>query len=127
MLIALFNSVEDSVRVQEDRFREAMRMYEDNAPDKYKTGVDLNSPHSTAQLWNIVENAVEKYHSKDKNGLWGKVVYAFRKLGDGSDAAQGWLGLLPTDSNYLSVVCGGLKLIINVSEYAHAWTKSSFR
>ncbi|KAI0392716.1 hypothetical protein F5Y17DRAFT_341060 [Xylariaceae sp. FL0594] len=28
---------------------------------------------------------------------------------------KGWLGLLPTESHYLSVVCGGLKLIINAA------------
>lgn len=101
---------------QEDGFKEAMRMYEYNAPEKYRTGVDLDSPHSTAQLWKMVDTAVERYHSKEKDGVWGKVVHAFRKLGDGSDAVQGWLGLLPTESHYMSVVCGGLKLIISVSQ-----------
>lgn len=103
------------MKAEEDRFREAMEFYEKNAKTKYKTGVDLSSAHSVEQLWKIIDTEVEKYLAKDKKGAWGKIRHAFRKLGDGSEAVKGWLGLIPSESHYLSIVCGGLKLIIQVS------------
>ncbi|OIW24490.1 hypothetical protein CONLIGDRAFT_648639 [Coniochaeta ligniaria NRRL 30616] len=104
----------DDVLAEEEQFKEAMREYEDTAEPKYKTGIDPDAEHSVTQLWKVIDDEVAKYHSKDKKGLWGKIRLAFRKLGDGNQAVQGWLGLLPTESHYLSVVCGGLKLIIHV-------------
>lgn len=115
MLRKIFDtSIEGTVRAEEDRFRAAMKAYEEAAPTKYKIGVDLSSTHSVEQLWKIMDSEVEKYHAKDKKGVWGKIRHAFRKLGDGSEAVKGWLGLIPSESHYLSIVCGGLKLIIQV-------------
>lgn len=107
-------SRQNGVNIQEDRFRAAMREYENNAKQKYKTGVDVDDAHSVDQLWQVIDSAIEGYTSKDRDGVWGKVRMGFRKLGDGSEAMQGWLGLLPTESEYMSVVCGGLKLILKV-------------
>ncbi|KAL1878293.1 hypothetical protein Daus18300_002211 [Diaporthe australafricana] len=92
-----------------------MREYENDAKQKYKTGVDVDDAHSVDQLWQVIDNAIEDYTSKDRDGVWGKIRMGFRKLGDGSEAMQGWLGLLPTESEYMSVVCGGLKLILKAA------------
>ncbi|KAJ4416468.1 hypothetical protein N0V82_006733 [Gnomoniopsis sp. IMI 355080] len=102
-------------RDKEEEFMEAIKLYEDNAKEKYKTGVDLNSTHTIKELWTIVDEEVQNYHDKEKKGVWGKIRLAFRKLGDGGDAVQGWLGLVPSESNYMSIVCGGLKLIIKAA------------
>lgn len=113
-------SIKAVVMAEEDRFRAAMKAYEETAREKYKTGVDLSSAHSVEQLLKIMDTEVEKYHAKDKKGVWGKIRHAFRKLGHGSEAVKGWLGLIPSESHYLSIVCGGLKLIIQVStDFAH--------
>lgn len=106
--------MEDSVKKEEDQFKSTMREYEATADAKYKTGVNVGDRHNFKQLWTVIDEAVNKYETKDTARFWGKIRLAFRKLGDGSETAQGWLGLLPTESNYLSVVCGGLKLIIKV-------------
>lgn len=105
------------VQTQEDRFKAAMREYENSAKQKYKTGVNVDDNHNVDQLWQVIDKAVDEYESKGQDGVWGKIRIGFRKLGDGSEAIQGWLGLLPTESHYLSVVCGGLKLILKVIEY----------
>jgi hypothetical protein len=105
---------EHDTKAEEDQFKAAMKEYEKTAKDKYKTGVDPDSEHTMEQLWAVVDAAVDKYKTKDTKGYWGKIRHAFRKLGENDKAIQGWLGLLPTESHYLSVVCGGLKLIIEV-------------
>ncbi|KAK3319665.1 hypothetical protein B0T19DRAFT_432841 [Cercophora scortea] len=108
-------AVEVQVEEEEDKFKAAIREYEGAAEPKYKTGVNPDDTHSIEQLWKIIDDEIETYQSKDKKGAWGKVRLAFRKLGDGSEAVQGWLGLLPTESEYMSVICGGLKLIIQAA------------
>jgi hypothetical protein len=102
-------------KAEEHRFKAAMQEYERTAQDKYKTGIDPNSEHTMEQLWAMIDEVVGKYENKDTKGHWGKIRLGFRKLGEGSEAIKGWLGLLPDQSEYLSVVCGGLKLIITVS------------
>lgn len=71
------------------------------------------------ECWKVImESIVEvqkKYEVDTIKTPWGKVRKAFRKLGDNSGTFQSWLGLLPTESHYLSILCGGLKLILGVS------------
>jgi hypothetical protein len=104
-----------TVETEEDRFKKAMREYESTAKEKYKTGIDPDSEHTIKQLETVAAEAIDQYQTKDTKGFWGKIRLACRKLGDGSEDLQGWLGLLPTESEYLSVVAGGLKLILKVS------------
>jgi len=91
-----------------------MREYEQNADPEYRTGVDPDHEHSLDQLWQVIETAANTYQYRDVRGCWGNIRKAFRKLGDRQQTIDGWLGLLPRESQYLSVVCGGLKLIIQV-------------
>jgi hypothetical protein len=105
---------ESEAVVEEDVFKEAMIEYENEAPQKYKTGVDPSKKHTITELGKTIDDAVDKYQAKDKKGVWGKIRNAFSKLGEGQEAMEGWLGLLPDQSEYFSVICGGLKLIIGV-------------
>ncbi|KAI0404663.1 hypothetical protein F4802DRAFT_565879 [Xylaria palmicola] len=99
----------------ETAFKDALRNYESTAKEKYKTGVDPDSDHTISQLTEIIDCAIDTYEKEDTEGCWGKIRLAFRNFGENGKAFEGWLGLLPTESPYLSVVCGGLKLIIKVS------------
>ena len=94
----------------EERFRQAIEKYEEQT----NTGVDLREPHTMSELWEILDRAVDKYNIQDVQGFWGRIRKAFRKFGEHSGAVEGWLGLLPKESHYLSVVCGGFKLILTV-------------
>jgi hypothetical protein len=92
-----------------------MKDYEDKVKDKYKTGIDFDEVHTMEQVWEAVEEAIANYQIEDVKGFWGRIRKAFRKLGEHNKALEGWMGLLPTESHYLSSVCGGLKLILKVS------------
>ena len=78
------------------------------------TGVDLSEKHTMSGVWDVLDQALDRYRNKDIQGSWGRIRNAFRKLGEHSGAVEGWLGLLPKESHYLSVVCGGFKLILTV-------------
>ncbi|GLA00334.1 hypothetical protein AnigIFM60653_008393 [Aspergillus niger] len=103
-----------SVYEEEQKFLQAMRDYENNSKNKYKTGIKVDQTHTMEDLWNSVDHVAEKYkNSESERGIWDQIRIAFRKLGDHESAIDGWLGLLPSESNYLSVVCGGLKFILH--------------
>ncbi|KAL8391294.1 hypothetical protein RB595_010058 [Gaeumannomyces hyphopodioides] len=103
------------VKEEEERFVALLEKYEQGAKGKDKTGIDPYGKHTIQELLAVVESAVDKYQNADTKGLWGKVRLAFRKLGGSGDVITGWLGLLPSETEYLSVVCGGLKLIIKAA------------
>ena len=100
---------------EEKLFLQAMLDYERDAKDKYKTGIKVDEMHTMAQVWQALDEIAEKYEKGDnKQSIWGRVRLAFRKLGEHGTAFEGWLGLLPTESYYLSTICGGIKLILHV-------------
>ena len=55
------------------------------------------------------EREVER--SRGSRGFWRSKL---RRFGGNSESFQAWLKLLPTESHYLSVLCGGLTLILSV-------------
>ncbi|OJI86043.1 hypothetical protein ASPTUDRAFT_38786 [Aspergillus tubingensis CBS 134.48] len=103
-----------SVYEEEQKFLQAMRDYENDSKNKYKTGIKVDQVHTMEELWNSVDQVAAKYkNSEAEKGMWNQIRNAFRKLGDHENAINGWLGLLPSESKYLSVVCGGLKFILH--------------
>ncbi|KAK3690376.1 hypothetical protein B0T22DRAFT_481554 [Podospora appendiculata] len=107
----LQHSATETVQVEEekDQFKAAILEYENTAEPKYRTSVDPDNTHSIEQLWQVIDDQMETYQTKDKKGVWGKVRLTFRKLGDGSETAQGWLGQLPTESVYMSVAAARMR------------------
>lgn len=51
----------------------------------------------------------------DTSNIWTRVHRAFRALGKHNKAVEEWLGLMPTESHYLSFVCGGVKFILHAA------------
>ncbi|KAL8295803.1 hypothetical protein RB597_009127 [Gaeumannomyces tritici] len=115
MVLPPHASERQDVQEEEERFKAFLEDYERGAKEKYKTGIDPHGKHTIQELLDVVESAVDKYQNADTKGLWGKVRLAFRKLGGSGDVVTGWLGLLPSETEYLSVICGGLKLIIKAA------------
>lgn len=91
-----------------------MKDYESTAPRKYKAGIDPEQEHTIQQAQEVVANAIQKHTENDSEGLWRKVNDAFLKLGNNKDSITSWLGLLPGERQYMSVVCGGFKIILKV-------------
>ena len=60
----------------------------------------------------------EERDVKNSKGLRGFLHKGFRRVGDKSESFQAWLKLLPTQSQYLSVLCGGLTLLLGVPQFA---------
>ena len=95
------------------RFQAAIEKYENVTKDtKYKTNVVSNAMHTWEEVLAEVNAASERYN--DGSGFWGKIRKGLRSFGRNNQVFDAWAGLLPTQSNYFSVLCGGLKLIFSV-------------
>ena len=99
--------------VESVRFHGILRNYEKTAGTKYRTGIDLDDSHTWDEVIAKVDNVAKQY--QDRSNFWSKVRRGMKKFGENHDAFNGWLGLLPTQSNYCSIICGGLKLIITAA------------
>ncbi|MCJ1401380.1 hypothetical protein MMC11_004592 [Xylographa trunciseda] len=103
------------VKLEEQSFRKAVEEYQTISPANIKIVIDFEKTHTMTEVWQIIDAAEQKYKLED-NSFWGRLRRAFRKLGDHNKAIGGWLGLLPEQSQYLSILCGGLKLILTAAE-----------
>ena len=101
--------------LETQHFIEAAIAYQNSEADAdLKVGLSIDWEHS--HTWKDVLEEIDKVAESrnDTSSLWGKVRKAFRSIGNNNKILDSWLKLLPTDSHYFSIVCGGLKLILGV-------------
>lgn len=61
-----------------------------------------------------MDSADKRYRDLDTDGVLGRLRQTIRKFGKFKEPAEGWMRLLPSDSWQGSLVCGGLKMVLNV-------------
>jgi hypothetical protein len=114
--VGLTSSSEDIYRDakrEKQRFQLAMEEYESTTTgSKFKTEVTEKPVHTWDDVLAEVQRAEDTYY--DASGMWGKIRKALRSFGKNSKAFQAWASLLPSGSEYFSVLCGGLTLIFGV-------------
>ena len=101
--------------VESQHFREATSAYEKAAAaadPKYKAVMDWDHVHTWEEVLDVIDKAAESHNGT--SGAWGKVRKSFRSVGNNHKVFATWINLLPTQSQYASVVCGGLKVIFGV-------------
>lgn len=97
-------------------FVEVLQTFESNLSDKYKTRFDLRTKHTWSEVIEEATTAETKYQKKgDGESPFGKVRGFFRTLQMKSPVAEGWLDLLPSQTEYMSLVCGGFKVILRAA------------
>ena len=105
--------------VQKRAFIATVNRYNAAAKETGSMQMDTNADYT----WNDVLSAQESFSRERENattrGIKGLMYKQFRRLGDNSESFQSWLKLLPTGSHYLSVLCGGLTLMLDVSHLRH--------
>ncbi|GAB1738691.1 hypothetical protein NU219Hw_g3488t1 [Hortaea werneckii] len=109
------DATEENLKAHEQRFRQALQDYKDQAKPKYQADIDLRL--SAHHQWDDVIGAVEALSKTqaEREDFWSSVRNKLHWFGENSSVFQQWSGLLPTQSNYFSVMCGGLKLIFNAA------------
>ncbi|EEU37989.1 uncharacterized protein NECHADRAFT_48249 [Fusarium vanettenii 77-13-4] len=104
---------------EKQRFKTAMEEYENTTQgSKFKTEVTDKCVHTWNDALTEVQRAEETYY--DASGMWGKIRKGLRSLGRNSKAFEAWASLLPSGSEYFSVLFGGFRLIFRVCTAAAA-------
>ncbi|KAI6827963.1 hypothetical protein KC327_g1112 [Hortaea werneckii] len=109
------DAAEEGLKAHEQRFRQALQDYKDLAKPKYQADIDLRL--SAHHQWDDVIGAVEALSQTqaERKDFWSSLRNKLHWFCENSSVFQQWSGLLPTQSNYFSVMCGGLKLIFNAA------------
>ena len=76
--------------------------------------LDIHADHTWDDVLSMQRGLAEERETQTSKGVKGFAFKHLRRFGDNSKAFQSWLKLLPTESHYLSVLCGGLQLILGV-------------
>ena len=77
-----------------------------------KSEIDWQHAHTWEEVLEQVEEVSKSFN--ESSSTWGKVRKVFLSMGSNHKVFKAWLELLPTQSQYCSIVCGGLKLILGV-------------
>ena len=101
---------------KKNRFFRAVASYERFADAKYRTEITFQgSLHTWDEVLDEVDRVACQY--RDVSGFWAKIRIGLRKFGENHSAFDAWIGLLPAQSLYCSILCGGLKLVIQVCSF----------
>ena len=79
--------------------------------------LDIRAKHSWESVLVMQQELHEQHRQAETSkGFKGFVQKKMRTFGENSETFQAWLKLLPTESQYLSVLCGGMKLLLGVRD-----------
>ncbi|KAF6230427.1 hypothetical protein HO133_004769 [Letharia lupina] len=111
-LVTIYKQAE----IQKREFIATVNKYNTVAKQSGSMQMDTNADYT----WNDVLYAQESFSQERENvtsrGIKGIMYKQLRRFGDNSETFQSWLKLLPTESHYLSVLCGGLTLILGAAQ-----------
>ena len=105
--------------IQKREYITTVKRYNAVAKESGSMQVDPSADYSWSDVLSAQESFSQEREIETTKGVKGFVYKQVRKLGENSETFQSWLKLLPTESHYLSVLCGGLTLILGVSRLIH--------
>ena len=88
---------------------------EANKKEKLKQNINITDNHTWDEVCEELKKAMLVYNEESVKGFRGFFRKSARSFGDNSSTFKSWLDFLPTESHYLSILCGGLKLVLGVS------------
>ncbi|KAE8452652.1 hypothetical protein EG329_013911 [Mollisiaceae sp. DMI_Dod_QoI] len=108
-------SLYDQVKDEAGLFTEALKSYEAEVHEKYKTGHDVHQACSIKEVVQQIDSALNAYRRDSERTIWEVIRKGFWRLSECSDALENWLKLLPSSNDYCSVIYGGISLILKAA------------
>lgn len=96
--------------IQKQAFIATVNRYNAVVRESGSMRIDTNGDYNWSDVLSAQETFSQERHNVTSGGVKGFVYKQMRRFGDNSETFQSWLKLLPTESHYLSVLCGGLTL-----------------
>ncbi|KAL9083866.1 MAG: hypothetical protein Q9165_008336 [Trypethelium subeluteriae] len=94
----------------------AMEGYQEQVKFKYRVDFEVEAVHDWEEVIGLALHLKDSYAECEFEGAGGKVRDYARKFCDYAKPLKAFLLLLPSESSYVSVLCGGLKLIFGAAE-----------
>jgi hypothetical protein len=91
-----------------------LEKYQAENGEAERVRLDLPDKAAWKAVLDVANDAENKYRTTTAKGVNGALHCFCRKLGDSGDTLLQWLKLLP-DGDYTSILCGGLKMIIQAA------------
>ena len=101
--------------IRKQAFLATVDSYNADARRHGNVEMDIRADHTWEDVLSMQQRVcTERYaaNSKGHKSFWQTKI---RKFSDNSESFKSWLKLLPKESHYLSVLCGGLTLILEAS------------
>ncbi|KAI4261054.1 MAG: hypothetical protein L6R42_003739 [Xanthoria sp. 1 TBL-2021] len=102
----------------EDRKRSFIKTVDGYNADARRYGsmeMDLCAEHTWDEVLFVQQRISQERDVETSKGFRGFCRTRLRRFADNSESFQSWLKLLPTGSQYLSVLCGGLTLVLGAA------------
>ncbi|KAK0672653.1 hypothetical protein QBC41DRAFT_313089 [Cercophora samala] len=100
------------------RFQLAMADFQNlTAEPKFGTETMAGSFYTWDDVLKEAQQASDAY--SEAPGMWNKIRKGLSSFGRNAKAFDAWASLLPSQSEYVSVLCGGLKLILGAAARLH--------
>ena len=101
--------------IQKREFIATVNEHNAAAKDGGSIHMDTNADYTWSDVLSAQESFSQGREIETSRGVKGLIYKPLRKFGDNSETLESWLKLLPTESHYLSVLCGGLTLILGAA------------
>ena len=103
--------------IQKKEFIATVNSYNAVAKENGSMQMNTNAEYTWSDVLSAQENFDQERENVTSRGVKGFMYKHLRRFGDNSETFQSWLKLLPTESHYLSLLCGGLTLVLGVSRH----------
>lgn len=94
----------------------ALEHYVKGANTRYRSKVNLMDEHTWSDVMREVEIARDEYKGVGEKGAMPLIRKGWQNFTTAAPAIAAWLQLLPNNTLYGSVLCGGLTIILEVRQ-----------
>ena len=101
-------------------FLRELQQYVEGADPRYRTRVNLMDKNTWSDVMAEVEITRDEYKGVGKKGIMKSIHNGWRNFSTAAPAIEAWLQLLPNNTLYGSVLCGGLTIIMEVRRNGHS-------
>ena len=119
------DTYDESVLFDNQRaFADALEQFQQGVKPKYKSQIDLQATHTWSEVMKQADEARSKYTGVGQQGVIKRINHGLKSFQTAAPAIQAWLKLLPSNTTYGSIICGGLTVILEVCPFEQRCCKT---
>ncbi|KAF4556158.1 Hypothetical protein D9617_1g080330 [Elsinoe fawcettii] len=112
----LLDDIYQEAQLQRLRLEKSIRAFVSDSRDDVRRDFDVSHVTDFNIILEMIEKAKSRHISGTESGNFNKIRRALRSFSRRAAAANSFMKLLPSQSEYGSVLCGGIGLILKAAE-----------